>query len=584
MDFLFFDDVRKKPFLIPSLIIGSSLGILLLNLYGLTLGITNVLPHLFYVPIILTAYYYPRRGVLFALGLSACYCIMSFGVIPLSAVEMVAVIARSSVFIAIAAVVSYLSKRIHHDTQMCHRLVSVVRSSGDAIIGETPGGIITDWNAGAEHLYGYTSREMVGSSIFRLIPADRKEENDLLLERVRRAEIVERVDTERITKDGTRIQVSVSLSPVFDETGDIIGVSAIAHDLTRRKRDEAAFRQLSADHKAIIENAPAMIWYKDTKNNFVRVNPSGAHAFGLPVEKIEGKSCYNLFPGLAEKYYQDDLDVINSGNPKIGIIEPMITASGEHLWVQTDKIPLRDELGTITGILVFSIDITGRKRVEDELALASKKLNLLSGITRHDISNQLMALNAFIRLSEDAIDNPSELREFFAKEQNIADAIANQISFARDYEDMGMRAPVWQNVNTIISSVINHLPMGTIRVDAGDPDLEVFADPLLEKVFFNLIENALNYGGETMTSIHVTTREDHEVLDIAVGDDGNGISMEDKEQLFTKGFGRHTGLGLYLSREILSITGITITENGKPGKGARFEIRVPEGAYRFKNK
>jgi PAS domain S-box-containing protein len=584
MDFLFFDDVRKKPFLIPSLIIGSSLGILLLNLYGLTLGITNVLPHLFYVPIILTAYYYPRRGVPFTLGLSACYCIMSFGVIPLSAVEMVAVIARSSIFVAIAAVVSYLSERIHHDTQICHRLVSVVRSSGDAIIGETPEGIITDWNTGAEHLYGYTSHEMVGSSIFRLIPAERKEENDLLLERVRWGEIVERVDTERITRDGTRIPVSVSLSPVFDEAGDIIGVSAIAHDLTRRKRDEAAIRQLSADHKAIIDNAPAMIWYKDTKNNFVRVNPAGAKAFGMPIEQIEGKSCYDLFPDFAEKYYQDDLEVINSGNPKPGIVEPMTTASGEHLWVQTDKIPLRNEQGTITGILVFSIDITGRKRVDDELALASKKLNLLSGVTRHDISNQLMALNAFIRLSEDAIDNPSELREFFAKEQNIADAIANQISFARDYEDMGMRAPVWQNVYTIISSVINHLPMGTIRVDAGDPDLEVFADPLLEKVFFNLIENALNYGGETMTSIHVTTREDPDVLVIAVEDDGNGISMEDKEQLFTKGFGRHTGLGLYLSREILSITGITITENGKPGTGARFEISVPEGAYRFKNK
>ncbi|MEI6841492.1 MAG: PAS domain-containing protein, partial [Methanomicrobiales archaeon] len=132
----------------------------------------------------------------------------------------------------------------------------------------------------------------------------------------------------------------------------------IASDITERKVAESAFRQLSADHKVIIDNAPAMVWYKDTKNNFIRVNPAGAQAFGLSSEEIEGKSTYDLFPDFAEKYYQDDLDVINSGKPRLGIIEPMTTASGEHRWVQTDKIPLRDDQGTITGILVFSVDIT----------------------------------------------------------------------------------------------------------------------------------------------------------------------------------------------------------------------------------
>ena len=135
--------------------------------------------------------------------------------------------------------------------------------------------------------------------------------------------------------------------------------------------------------------------------------------------------------------------------------------------------------------------------------------------------------------------------------------------------------------HSTIKNVITHLPMRNIRVDAEDPALEVFADPLLSKVFHNLIDNALMYGGEKMTAIHVKSREENGVLVISVEDDGNGIGAEDKVQLFTKGFGKHTGLGLYLSREILSITGITITENGEPGSGARFEMTVPKDAYRF---
>jgi signal transduction histidine kinase len=123
--------------------------------------------------------------------------------------------------------------------------------------------------------------------------------------------------------------------------------------------------------------------------------------------------------------------------------------------------------------------------------------------------------------------------------------------------------------------------MRNIRVDAGDPDLEIFADPLLEKMFYNLIDNALRYGGEQMTTICITNRKYNGNLVIAVEDDGNGISVDDKKRLFTKSFGNHTGLGLFLSREILDITGITIRETGEPGKGARFEIVVPKGAYRI---
>ena len=181
---------------------------------------------------------------------------------------------------------------------------------------------------------------------------------------------------------------------------------------------------------------------------------------------------------------------------------------------------------------------------------------------------------------KESLGDPARTAELIAREEAIARTIAHQIDFTRDYEDMGVKAPVWQNVNQIIRNVIARLPVRDIRIDAGDPDLEMLADPLLEKVFYNLIDNALRYGGEQMTAIRVTNRKDNGVLVITVDDDGNGISADDKKKLFTRGFGKNTGLGLFLSREILSITGDTITETGEPGKGARFEITVPKGTWR----
>ena len=117
-------------------------------------------------------------------------------------------------------------------------------------------------------------------------------------------------------------------------------------------------------------------------------------------------------------------------------------------------------------------------------------------------------------------------------------------------------------------------------LDAGDPALKVFANPLLGRVFYNLIDNALRYGGEKMTRISISSFEMQNGLILIVEDDGAGIGPEDKRNLFIRGLGRNTGYGFFLSREILGITGMTICETGEPGEGVRFEITVPKGTYR----
>jgi PAS domain S-box-containing protein len=232
-------------------------------------------------------------------------------------------------------------------------------------------------------------------------------------------------------------------------------------------------------------------------------------------------------------------------------------------------------------LISIARDISERKRAEEALREVNKKLNLLSGITRHDIKNQLAALTGYLELSRLTLADPAKTEEYINKEKRVADAIFRQISFTKDYEDLGVKAPAWQNVAETVRKITRSLPIGKIRIDTGDPGLEIFADPLFEKVFYNLIDNALRYGEGKMTTIRISARETGQGLLITVEDDGTGIAAEMKQHLFRRGFGKNTGLGLFLSREILSITGMTITETGEPGKGAQFDITIPEGIYRF---
>jgi len=180
------------------------------------------------------------------------------------------------------------------------------------------------------------------------------------------------------------------------------------------------------------------------------------------------------------------------------------------------------------------------------------------------------------------IDKPTILYGYIQKEEQAANAFEVKISFTRDYQELGVAALEWQNVNASIKKAFTGLPMRTVHVEVDPKNPEVFADQIFEKIFSNLIDNAIRYGGDQMKTIRFTYEESETGLRIVCEDDGVGISVEDKKKLFTRGSGKNTGLGWFLSREILAITGITITENVTLGKGARFEIDVPQGMRRIK--
>ncbi len=230
---------------------------------------------------------------------------------------------------------------------------------------------------------------------------------------------------------------------------------------------------------------------------------------------------------------------------------------------------------------ILTRDVTDRKRAEAALSAANRKLNLLSEVTRHDILNQLTKLRGWIEISKDCLAGNEKAAGFLEKEIQSADAITRLISFTRDYQNMGITAPVWQEIAKTVRDAFPESSRGTIAVAVDVPGLEIYADPLFPKVIYNLIDNAIRHGGTAVSSLRFSVWAAEAGLVLIAEDHGTGIPAEEKERIFKRGFGKNTGLGLFLSREILGITGSTITETGEPGRGARFEITVPKGMYRY---
>jgi|GEM_PF-4418061 len=170
--------------------------------------------------------------------------------------------------------------------------------------------------------------------------------------------------------------ISLHTAPMISADDIFYGRVFFLRDITIQKKNQESILQLSNENQIILDNVPAMIWYKDTNNNFIRVNKYVADIFGKPVEEIKGKSAYDIFPDLADKYYIDDLEVIKSKKPKTGIIEEITCASGEKIYIQTDKIPLFNKNGTVSGLLIFGIDITERINFETALKKTYDELEI----------------------------------------------------------------------------------------------------------------------------------------------------------------------------------------------------------------
>ncbi len=213
-----------------------------------------------------------------------------------------------------------------------------------------------------------------------------------------------------------------------------------------------------------------------------------------------------------------------------------------------------------------------------ELNEANAKLALMSRMTRHDLVNDLSVLTGWLELAGDSKDM-DECRTNLAHAADAGRTMRQAFEFAAEYERTGVQAPVWVNLKGAVSSAFSGFDLGGIEVDTRLPDCEVFADPMLGKVFRNLVDNSLRHGG-TLHRISISGDEAGASLVLTYGDDGKGISDRDRPHLFEPGYGKHTGLGMFFARKVLEMTGISIEERGTNGSGARFVITVPSGKSR----
>jgi PAS domain S-box-containing protein len=418
--------------------------------------------------------------------------------------------------------------------------------------------------------------ELLGKNIaeeFYLNPGDRTK----LLEEITRDGKVTNYEVQLRRKDGTPVTISASSHIWYhpDETPG--GVEGSFRDITEQKRAENALRESELLLREIFDNANDAIFllerYPAGPGKYLLVNDKAVRMLGYSQEELLTMSprdivpediARKVMPAVIQKLLRDGHATFESAHRrKDGSIYPIEVSTHTFRYQGKDV-----DLSIIR-------DITERKRSVQIIQETNKKISLLSSITRHDVANQVSLLKGYATIALMKKPDPV-VAEFLAKIDTAGSTIARQIEFTREYEELGMHAPGWHRIQEIVALQKTEGISFSCTCDA-----EIFTDPMIEKVFFNLFDNATRHG-ERVTAITIgCERAPDGGMLIVVEDNGAGIPLEDKEKIFEKGFGKNTGFGLFLVREILAITGIVIRETGIPGEGARFEISVPKEGYRF---
>lgn len=412
------------------------------------------------------------------------------------------------------------------------------------------------------------------NALGHILPA----EQPLLLqnmEKMLRGELAGDPEYTAVRKDGSTFPVHIYAAPILRD-GTMTGFRGVIVDISTWKKALLDKRESEARYESLAEAAQDIIYIIDRNDNIVYLNSFGLSMLGKTAADVTGKPRRSLFPESTSSHqYRNIQRVFSTGKPLR--IESTIPLPDGEIWQDTHLVPLRDTAGSIIGVMGISRDISRLKLAEVALKRSNEKLNLLNSITRHDVANQLTILNGYIQLA--LTKEPDPVTADFLKKVAVAgETIQRQIEFTRAYQDLGRQAPDWFSLPVVISKA---KPDG-VTFTSLCTGYEVFADPMLEKVFFNLFDNALRHG-ERVTSMTVRCEADGDDLRIIVEDDGIGIPLDLKQKIFKKGFGKNTGYGLFLVREILGITNIAIHETGRHGSGARFEITVPTGGFRKHN-
>ena len=462
-----------------------------------------------------------------------------------------------------------------HETELSFR--RLLERSFDAAIIHRDGAIVFANDEAAHLLAAPSPGDITGKPVMDFVDeASEKIVRDRIRAMTESSGTVVPPVEERFRRlDGTTIDVEVIATPTVYRKKHAILV--LFRDISSRKGAEAALKESEKRYRQILQHASDGILIHEvtetSPGRIIEVNEKLCRMLGYSRDEMLEMSI-------------DDLDVPEQA-ARIPAIQRQLFSAGtglfqtEHRRKDGKRIPVEvsNSLINLEGspaVLAVVRDMRTQKRTEQVLRETNRKLGMLSRITRHDLRNKIHAFSGYLDLVKMRPADPSATA-FLERMESIARSMGEHIEFTRIYEDLGSADPVWQDFGHLVSRL--ELPP-ELTLEADLPEFFVYGDPILPRVFSNLIDNTVRHGGHA-TRIRVTAgKKPGGGLVIVWEDNGTGIPSHEKGKIFRQGYGKNTGLGLFLSREILSITGISISENGKPGKGARFEIVVPEGTWR----
>lgn len=464
-------------------------------------------------------------------------------------------------------------------------LAAIVASSDDAIFGKTLDGIILTWNGGAERLYGYEAREIIGQPVQTLVPADRQQEWHALMEQLRAGERVDHLETVRVRKDGSLVEVSITVSPVLDAAGHLIGASTIARDITERKLLQERIWQSEQLLQAIVDGSPACIYVKDARGRYLRVNQQALDLNHLTREQMLGKTDAELFPHeIAGPLQAHDQAVLESGRAKTREVAGHLP-DGARTFLSV-KFPLCGADGIPYAVCGISTDISERvlmeQRKDDFISMASHELKtpLTSLLAYTELLHRLLsqeghpqALHYLARMDAQL----TRLNRLIVELLDMARAQAGQLAFAQETVRIG----------DLVREAVEHFqptaPRHRIYIK-GQADGEVVGDrERLGQVILNLLSNAAKFS-PAVESVVVRMTETPAEVTVSVQGFGIGIAEGHQGRIFER-FYRVSidqkklfsglGIGLYLCHQIIGHHGGRIWVSSVEGQGSTFCFALP---------
>ncbi|MBK8957315.1 MAG: PAS domain S-box protein [Proteobacteria bacterium] len=496
---------------------------------------------------------------------------------------------------------------------------AIVQSSDDAIIGKSLDGMVTSWNPGAEAMFGYSAEEMLGRPMRAILPEERVDEEDFILEQVKAGKNVEHLETERVRKDGSRLFVSATISPIRDAAGHVIGASKIARDITERRKAEDALRKLSL----AVEQSPNSIVITDLDAHIEYVNARFCEITGYSAEEAYGQNPRILRSGsTSSAEYAAMWDKLVHGQSWVGEFVNKRKDGTEYIeWAQIS--PVRQADGTITHYVATKEDITAKKRQEKELEgyrdhleelvrrrtkeleqarsaaeLANQAKSTFLANMSHEIRTPMNAILGFAHLLQTDLSDARQLDKI-NKINMSAKHLLGIINDILDLSKIEADRLTLEQTTFSVGGALDHVrSMMSERIASKELDfiqdldpcveeLSVIGDPLrLGQILVNYLSNAVKFterGSITLRTRLLAEQQDQVLLRFEVEDTGIGISRESQDRLFeafeqaeastTRKYGG-TGLGLAISNRLARMMGGETGVESEPGVGSKFWFTV----------